>query len=263
MQIYYQYNQSAMLLSTHSTNLSYRPHFQPSLELIYIYQGHSTALVDEQEYRLGPDDLLIVFPHQIHGYRDDDADLDRLMLIIPLDHIPAFKELLCSRLPACPILHNASRFPCLIELFTHIHKALRADSPYAADILRGYLTAFLGQVLTQLTLEPINDIAFNAVHSILSYCSAHYREPLTMGRLADELHLHRSYLSSVFSRQLHISFNDYINALRIEDACHMLRSTNNTMTAIAATVGFETTRTFNRAFQRSHGMTPSEYRKHK
>ena len=84
-----------------------------------------------------------------------------------------------------------------------------------------------------------------------------------MGRLADELHLHRSYLSSVFSRQLHISFNDYINALRIEDACHMLRSTNNTRTAIAATVGFETTRTFNRAFQRSYGMTPSEYRKHK
>lgn len=263
MQVYYQYKENTMRMSLHGKRLAYIPHFHPSVEVVYMRQGHSTVLVGKQEYRLVPDDLLIVFPHQIHSYRDDDSTLDRVLMFIPLNYIPAFRDQLCTSLPACPILPNASRFPRLIALFEAIYEARYTDTPNATEILGGYLTAFTGLLLPRLSLETIDGAAFGTVHTILRYCSAHYREPLTIARLADELHLHRNYVSSVFSQRLHISFNDYLNSLRIEDARRLLSSTDDTVTAIADAVGFETIRTFNRAFQRVCGMTPSEYRREK
>lgn len=263
MQVFYQYKENTMRMTLHGARLSYIPHFHPSLELVYVRRGHSTALAGKQEYRLEPDDLFIAFPHQIHGYRDDDADLDRTLMFIPLNYIPAFKDQLCTALPACPVLHGASQYPRLIELFEAIHEARYAGIPNAAEILSGYLTAFIGLLLPRLDLRPVAGQEFSTLHTILRYCADHYREPLTITRIADELHIHRNYVSSVFSQRLHISFNDYLNSLRIEDARKLLRTTNDTVTAISAAVGFETIRTFNRAFQRVCGMTPSDYREQK
>ncbi len=263
MQIFYQYKENTMRMSLHGRRLSYIPHFHPSLELVYMRKGSSTALVDKQEYRLAQDDLFIVFPHQIHGYRDDSDDLDRVLMFIPLEYCPAFKEQLSAALPEHPILHQASRIPHLVDLFDPIHTARYAELPHGEQILGGYLTAFIGLLLSRLPLSPIHEAEWSTMHSILRYCAIHYREPLNTIRLADALHLNRNYVSSVFSQRLHISFNDYLNSLRIEDARQLLHNTNDTITDIAAAVGFETIRTFNRAFQRSCGMTPSAYREQK
>ena len=69
------------------------------------------------------------------------------------------------------------------------------------------------------------------------------------------------YISHLFSMKLKVRFNDYINSLRINDACRQLRQTDKTVTEISECVGFNTLRTFNRAFIKQVGTSPSEYRK--
>ena len=76
-----------------------------------------------------------------------------------------------------------------------------------------------------------------------------------------ELHISKYYISHLFSHKLNMRFNDYINSLRISDACRYLRHDTRSITEISELVGFSTLRTFNRAFIKQIGVTPSQYRK--
>ena len=81
--------------------------------------------------------------------------------------------------------------------------------------------------------------------------------------LEKELHISKYYISHTLSSKLHMGFNDYVNSLRISNACRLLKKSDRSITEISDLVGFNTLRTFNCAFFKQMGMTPSEYRSKK
>jgi YesN/AraC family two-component response regulator len=97
----------------------------------------------------------------------------------------------------------------------------------------------------------------------MNYCNSHSDEDLSLRVLERELHLNKYYISHVMNSKLHIGLNDYVNSLRVSNACKWLVKSNRTITEISDEVGFNTLRTFNRAFVKQTGMTPSEYRRSK
>ena len=84
---------------------------------------------------------------------------------------------------------------------------------------------------------------------------------MTLHTLSEALSVSPSHLSHTFSRRLHTNLRAYVNALRADQACTLLRSTGFSVTRIAYECGFETQRTFNRAFREQCGLSPSEYRR--
>jgi AraC-like DNA-binding protein len=67
-----------------------------------------------------------------------------------------------------------------------------------------------------------------------------------------------------FSRQFRATFGEtphrYLQRRRIERACAMLRDTDETVTAIALAVGFDSLGTFSRTFAQIIGRSPTRYR---
>ena len=96
---------------------------------------------------------------------------------------------------------------------------------------------------------------------MVDFCAKHYTEDLSLAILERELHLSRYYISHLFTKKLQIGFNDYLNSLRTEHACRLLCEQEHSVTEIGRLSGFSNPRTFNRAFLKQTGMTPSEYRK--
>ena len=87
---------------------------------------------------------------------------------------------------------------------------------------------------------------------------------LTLDRLADELKISKSHLSRTINAELGMGFPDYLNSLRIETAKSYLTNpefSNYTLVAIGLEAGFNSKTTFNAAFKKLTGQTPSEYRK--
>ena len=64
----------------------------------------------------------------------------------------------------------------------------------------------------------------------------------------------------MINRKLNQNFNEYINNLRIAEACNLLRETNIKIADISEDVGFGTIRSFNRAFKQITGISPAVYR---
>ena len=74
-------------------------------------------------------------------------------------------------------------------------------------------------------------------------------------------HRRKRQLTRLFSETIHIGFHEYLLDLRTEHAKTLLQNTKLPITDIAFQSGFESQRTFNRAFRDFFHVTPREYRK--
>ncbi len=86
---------------------------------------------------------------------------------------------------------------------------------------------------------------------------------LTLDKIADELKISKSHLSRIINSELGTGFPDYINSLRVQEAKRYLTNpdfANYTLVAIGLEAGFNSKTTFNSAFKKITGITPSEFK---
>lgn len=115
--------------------------------------------------------------------------------------------------------------------------------------------------------EP-DDPRFDAVQArlteLMDGTEPMYLEPaLTIAQVARRSGYPEYLVSAVINRRLGVSFWDYINRLRVEAARACLADAGDTRTIldIAYACGFTSKSTFNAAFKRQLGDTPSAWRK--
>lgn len=234
-------------------DINYAAHIHDDVEVIYVFRGEGTAFCDGKQYTLGPGDVFIVFPDQIHSYVDFSQG-EYILLVINPSRLLYLEEFIRSRIPVSALCTGSPTLACLI---TDALTEFRAKSN--GCIMDGYLTAFFGKLFQSMQFQQRSDLG-DTVSRILSYCSQHYLEPITTRELCREFHISQSYVSHIFSGRLKISFSDYINAMRLNKAVPLLREPGLNMTQVAERAGFPTIRTFNRVFRRQFGCSPSEYR---
>ncbi len=90
-----------------------------------------------------------------------------------------------------------------------------------------------------------------------------YRDNLlTKEKVADMLGTNRTYLSQIINQQTSLTFTQYINEYRINEAVKLISDPGNRipLKAISSDVGFSSMTTFYKAFQNTVGMTPSQYK---
>ncbi|MBN1534242.1 MAG: helix-turn-helix transcriptional regulator [Spirochaetes bacterium] len=99
------------------------------------------------------------------------------------------------------------------------------------------------------------------IERIIGYINENYSESLSREGLAASVDLHPDNLSKLFNAHKKMRIGDYINGLRVREAASLLVSSDRSVIEIAFAVGFESLRTFNRAFAREIKTTPEQYRK--
>jgi len=80
--------------------------------------------------------------------------------------------------------------------------------------------------------------------------------------LAQKLNISARYLTEVLNKEIGTTFNDFINAYRVEEVKRRLLMPENahfSLLAIALDSGFSNKSSFNRVFKKHTGITPSEF----
>lgn len=240
--------------------LAFGAHLHYHLELVYMLKGSTRCAVDTGEYVLESGDVLLVFPNQVHRY-DPSENEKYLLFIINPDLFPELSRYFSGIAPDSPIVHGIGNDPELHRLLVMLADTDSMPGEYRDAITKGYLLAFFGKLLSRMSFSEASQSDSHTLRAIVSFCAQNYSRELTLSTLEEELHLSKYYISHLFGSKIGTGFNDYINALRVSEACRYLRRTNKSITEISALVGFGTLRTFNRAFVKHVGMSPSEYRK--
>lgn len=99
------------------------------------------------------------------------------------------------------------------------------------------------------------------METILAYIRTNYFEPLTLAEIAKTFNYNYSYLSTAFSRYTGQSFAEYLNQIRIEQACCILEKPKVQVAMVADVLGYSSAGYFSKIFKKYKGCTPKEYQK--
>ncbi len=237
-------------------SIDFPAHIHDDIELVFVEKGNGTAWCDGKPYTLTDGTWFLVFPNQVHRYTDFALGNYYVLILKPSDLL-RYQQIFRTGAPQCAAycLQDDIRLSFLLKTALQDYQ----EDGYS-EVIAAYLTALFGKLLPYFPVEKSGFHRDNVL-KILEYCSTHYKEDLTVESVASQLQLSRSCVSHIFSDRISMSFSDYINSLRLSEATETLKNQNYTITEIANLSGFPTIRTFNRAFQKHYGMTPSEYRK--
>ncbi len=244
-------------------SLSPLPHLHRDLEMICIFEGEAIAYADSTRCELHAGDIFLSFPNQIHYYETAEP-MQHVGFIFKPDLLPEMVELFNMGVPEQPVIRGAANEESVRALINALFETREREGyPHVSDLRRGYLLALCAELLPRMTVTrlPVGDCA--SLRAIVSFCSRNYSEDLSLSLLEEKLHLNKFYISHLISGKLGLRFNDYVNSLRVSEACRYLLNSAHGITEIGSLVGFNTSRTFNRAFIKQMGMSPTEYRKSK
>ena len=95
----------------------------------------------------------------------------------------------------------------------------------------------------------------------LYYIRTNYWQDFSVEMLADLCHLSLTHFRRVFQEIMQTNPLDYLNTTRIQEACTLLRMTEDSILSVSERVGFSSVSSFNRHFMAIMNVTPSDYRK--
>jgi AraC-like DNA-binding protein len=128
-------------------------------------------------------------------------------------------------------------------------------------------------ILDVLSKKKARLIAPNAFHNVVSkknelrinkvcsFIQNNFYNKISLKQAADLIYLTESNFCKFFKKATGKTYSDYLNELRINEACRMLVQSEKTISQISFECGFETLSYFNRVFFNKKGMTPSTFKK--
>jgi AraC-like DNA-binding protein len=230
-------------------------HFHSSLELVYVTQGAFKSALNGHICTVHQNEVLLVPSYVAHYYQTEEYS-DSIVMMMPLDFIPAFKKLFAKKEFSANIYRdnetNSELLHCL---------KLLSKNEYAPDspIFRGYVYVIVGLLIQKVGLtELADDQGGELIRDILTYLQNSYLCPITLEGLAHNFGYSKSRFSHVFNVCFGCGLIEYVNTLRCRHTVSLMHNGAKMIDA-AMNSGFESMRTFYRSFKNYYGMTPTQF----
>jgi AraC-like DNA-binding protein len=95
---------------------------------------------------------------------------------------------------------------------------------------------------------------------VYTYIRENYFKPIPLGKIARVAKMNPVAFSRYFKENCGAGFVEYLNRIRTNKACYLLRETDYQVHEIATECGFSSISNFNKHFRKTEGISPKEYR---
>ncbi len=117
------------------------------------------------------------------------------------------------------------------------------------------------QPLSVNTISGINVSDSLKMHKVLEYAVANYKDDITIGDAAALMNLSESAFCRYFKSRTQKSFLGFVIEMRLNEACKLLKETDQSILDICYETGFKNLSNFNRLFRKLYNKSPLEYRR--
>ena len=246
-------------------------HQHSYFELVYVLQGSAVRKMIDAQIPVSAGDYYVSNPLVPHDYEDiQDFEIISCLFLpescdTALKDCPSISSLLSNQILrfgvavdmpiADRVLHDADG--SVRRLFKMMEREYTERATGYMEMLRCYLIQALVRAVR--ACEELSEN--NAVTTVMKHLKDHYTQPLSLNTLSQLVGYTPQYLSSLFSGDVGISIQEFLQRLRVEEACKLLVQTPMTTAEIATAVGYQDVRHFSKLFRRFQGVSPKEYRR--
>lgn len=97
---------------------------------------------------------------------------------------------------------------------------------------------------------------------LYEYIKNNFTEPeLSIDIISDKLGISKIKISDILKKDTNTSFKVYLNNMRLEYSCKLLKNSSKSIIEIALDCGYNNVSYFNRLFKETYSISPSSYRK--
>ena len=108
--------------------------------------------------------------------------------------------------------------------------------------------------------STVTQSQYHKIQQAVRFINDNYRTDIRLAAAAREAGMSLAHFSRIFKKVIGLSYQDYLNSRRITKAKHLLRTSAQSVTEIAASLGFADPTGFGRIFKKLTGHTPSAFR---
>ncbi len=245
-------SQSEYLYHQNNINLNFQKHAHYSFEVVFVLDGKLICQVDNEEFILKKDQILLILPGQVHSYATNNYSKSYLC-VFSNDLVENFYKEVKAKCFVNPVFEMENYYT-LIEILTGDNNLFFKQAT---------LYNLCAVALDNSKLINIEQPNFMLSSMLAFYVQNNFTKDISLKTLAKEQGYNYTYLSSFFNNTFKQNFASYVNQFRLQYASHLLETTGKDITEIASESGFSTIRNFNTAFKKKYSLTPSEYRRAK
>lgn len=255
-------------------------HFHKELELIYFLKSSGTRYVGNSIHHFNPGDLYLIgsnLPHLFKNgneYYSEELETDSVDVIVvkfEADFLGNDFMELTEMKKIKSLLYQSNRgLKFLVEENSKVQNLfldlVASDGVFRITKILEILNVLSEKENHQFLCGETQAAFFRReekqkIAKIISYLTTNYHKKIELQEIASIAHMAPNSFCRYFKKQTHKSFSQYLNEIRIINACKLLIEGKLQITTICYQSGFNTITNFNRQFKSIMGVTPSEYQK--
>ncbi|WP_026493239.1 AraC family transcriptional regulator [Butyrivibrio sp. XPD2002] len=266
---------SAFNMATGYKERSYQMHWHSYGEILLVGPGKTNIyMVGKNTYELVPDDIVLVWPMEMHAIVDADREkavviqfsnsfMNSLFDLQRVMHLYRNLHIICVE--AHPEL--AAKLKVLIEKMRDIFFSDNQEKEIrCCMLLMEFMLTLLehrNELAPEMDEEPYGyaDDVMQRMIRVTDYIKNNLTaDDLSQGTMAEMAGISRDYFSRIFKNATGMNYSKWLNMIRLEKASELLTEDGRTLTEVAMLSGFQSIPSFNRVFREEKGMTPRDYR---
>ena len=253
-------------------------HYHPELELVYIKQSHGKRIIGDKLDTFKEGDMVFIGSNLPHVWLNDDlyrngsAYLEAKALVVYFN-----KELFSKD------FYELKESNKINDLFSRASRGIKINGS-AKNKIAGKmeklakkkdldriicLLELLNIIANSKDIEYINNEGYagSTFHSktdrlshVYKYITTNYYNDISLDEISKIANISANSFCRLFKQRTNRHFIEYLNEVRISNACKFLLETNLNVSEIAFQCGYKTLSNFNKIFKKTTSLSPNGYR---
>lgn len=244
-------------------------------EICVIVKGEISLIIDDEKRTLLENELFVIPPNSRHSYHSKSGNTARVFVACfegfshSLSPLSKEKFLLDQTAKECIrriIDESANTFYINAEDTLQIKQNALFGGQQALILQLEFLLICLLRQLSckeDSSLIFVNDKNFyrELTDAIMRYVRENLDKRITLADISSKFSYSQSFICKIFKKETGQTFIEYVNGVKIAEACKLLEKTQMKITEISLSLGFSEMKYFATLFKNNMGTTPTLYRK--
>ena len=267
---FFEINLSGWSLRIRAGNADYRHrylwdggrHSHGEYELHVVLSGKAQLEVGKEQHQLTAGMAMMIAPGLFHMAKTEPGEIERfaMQIIVPKG---VLSESLQKEVPGCRVL-PASKHLC--QLCSEYYYETAAMNPYQREQQQVLLTQLLISVFRELGVgqsaqkKESTTSPLEREMRVDGFFGQDFSAEAKQEDLAKKLHLSQRQMARFLQKYYGMSFREMLIRARMDHAAWLLRTTDQPIPKIAASVGYKSESAFYKVFFNQYKQTPRQYR---